>query len=96
VGQFHPSDEAGRSVAVVGDEQVMAGLIEEPAGGVGARRMVEGCADLLDLHVVVSTNTFDAARAGPSLELIVWTVGPSDAAEPFMPRLVAAGSPPPR
>jgi hypothetical protein len=28
--------QSQRSVAVVGDEQVMAGLIEEPAGGVGA------------------------------------------------------------
>ena len=64
-GSVPPRDEAGRSVVVVGDEQVMARLIKEPASRVGAEQDGRGMRWPTRLRVLARTKTFDEVRAGP-------------------------------
>jgi hypothetical protein len=51
---------AGRTVAGVGDQQVVAGLLEEPRGLPWLRRLVEQMRGPLDRGVVAAAETDDA------------------------------------
>ncbi len=60
VGELHPGDKASRGVAVVGDEQMVVWLVEEPASRVGLGVIVKEHAGLLDLRVSARAKAFDA------------------------------------
>ena len=64
--------------------------------------MPERIARIASVFLVALCLSFAASAQTPKMgpdqspAIIAWTVRPSDTAAPLMPRLVAAGSPPPR